>query len=107
MNGGASQIYGEVGLHSLGDPLFLILFFLTFMFICIGGYLGYYFGKGIERTIDYVKGNSDQDWREDRQDDKPGPSIGYTPQVQSGRRFGDCKNRRRTLYSSGKSRTKT
>ena len=99
-------MYGEVGLHSLGDPLFFILFIVTCMFVFICTYIGYFCGKGIEKGIDYVKGNSDQDRRKDRSDDQSSPSVGFTEKVQSGRRFGDRQNRRNALHSGGKGGSK-
>ena len=105
MNGGpANPVFGEPGFHILGDPLFWILTALFFMGLCILTYTAYYFGKGIERTIDYVRGNSNQDGQEDRQDDQQSSSIGYAAEIQSGRRFGDRQNRRTALHSSGEGR---
>ena len=107
MNGGpANPVFGEPGFHIFGDPLFWILTVLFFMGLCILTYTAYYFGKGIERAINYGKGNSDHDGREERQDDQQGSSIGYAAQIQSGRRFGDRQNRRNALHSGGKGGSK-
>ena len=108
MNGGpANEVFGELGLHIFGDPLFWTITALLAVVLCITACIGYYFGRLIERMIDYVQGDSDQDGREDRQDDQQSPTIGYTAQVQSGRRFGDRQDSRTPMYSFGEGRTET
>lgn len=50
-----NDTFGEIGAHSLSDPLFFMLIFGLCLFTAIGRGLGYVIGHTIDEGINHVK----------------------------------------------------